>query len=100
MSFSFVKMQILQFVPLCVRISIIKEDHKLNQVRLTAALQLAICAFVIGIGLRNDVRTQSFTSKQLKELRQIAFKAEKKEAKLKAKHKVKKAKEEYKKQGE
>lgn len=72
----------------------------MNQVRITAAIQLAICVLVIGIGLRNDCKLQSFTSKQLKELRQIAFKAEKKEAKLKAKHKVKKAKEEYKKQGE
>lgn len=96
MSFSFVKMQILQFIYLCVRIGIIKEVPKLNQVRLTAALQLAICAFVIGIGLRNDIKSQNFTSKQLKQLRQIAFKAEKKEAKIKAKHKIKKAKEEYK----
>lgn len=69
----------------------------MNQVRITAAIQLAICAFVIGIGLRNDCKAQGFTNKQLKELRQIAFKAEKREAKLKAKNKVKKAKEEYKK---
>ena len=69
----------------------------MNQVRITAAIQLAICAFVIGIGLRNDCKAQGFTTKQLKELRQIAFKAQKREAKIKAKNKVKKAKEEYKK---
>jgi hypothetical protein len=98
---------LLRFESLCAKIGIMvtngtdkggnsRRMTEEKRVKLTAGIQLGLCALVIGIGMIEDSRASTRrTRRQNKELRNIAFKADKKEAKLKARHQVKQAKKKY-----